>query len=212
MGNIQETNDFNEIVFGRRSVKVYDANVKISRAELSEILNKASRAPSSVNMQPWRFLVIDTEEGKAKLAPLAPYNKSQVETSAAVIAVFIDLQNVDYMDEITAQSVKLGYMPQEVREMMLNNYKPQFDSLSKAELSNINLVDAGLASMQLMLVARSHGYDTNPMGGYEKAKVAGTFGLDEERYQPVMLISIGKAATEGHPTYRLPLETTTVWA
>ncbi|OXM82684.1 nitroreductase family protein [Paenibacillus rigui] len=212
MGNVKKTNDFNEIVLGRRSVKMYDTNVKITREELSEILEKASRAPSSVNMQPWRFLVIDTEEGKAKLAALAPYNKSQVETSAAVIAVFIDLQNVDYMNEITARSVELGYMPHEVGEMMLNKFKPQLDSLSKSELSSINLIDAGLASMQLMLVARSYGYDTNPMGGYEKSKIAGTFGLDEERYQPVMLISIGKAAAEGHPTYRLPLATTTVWA
>lgn len=168
MGNIQKTNDFNEIVLGRRSIKTYDPNVKISREELSAILEKASRAPSSVNMQPWRFLVIDTEEGKNKLAPLAPFNGSQVETSAAVIAVFADMQNIDFMEEITAKSVELGYMPQEVRDMMLTNFKPKLEGLSKNELSHNNLIDAGLVSMQFMLVARSHGYDTNPMGGMRR--------------------------------------------
>lgn len=39
----------------RRSIRSYDPNVKISKEEMIEILAKASRAPSSMNMQPWRF-------------------------------------------------------------------------------------------------------------------------------------------------------------
>ncbi len=212
MSHFQQSNDFNDIVLGRRSVKAYDPAVKISREEMTVILEKASRAPSSVNMQPWRFLVIDSEEGKAKLAPLAKFNQTQVLTSSAVIAVFIDMKNSDYMDDISAKSVELGYMPQEVREMMMNNYKPYYDNISQADLRDVNLIDAGLASMQLMLIARAHGYDTNPIGGYEKAQIAEAYGMDKERYQPVMLISIGKAATEGRESYRLPVETTTIWA
>lgn len=50
---IQKTNDFNKIFLERRSVKVYDPEVKISREEMNEILEEASRAPSAVNMQPW---------------------------------------------------------------------------------------------------------------------------------------------------------------
>ena len=47
----QKNNDFSEITYGRRSVKLYDPEVKISREEMTEILAEASRAPSSVNMQ-----------------------------------------------------------------------------------------------------------------------------------------------------------------
>lgn len=60
----QQTNDFNEIIYGRRSIKTYDSSVKISREEMTQIINEASTAPSSINMQPWRFLVVDTPEGK----------------------------------------------------------------------------------------------------------------------------------------------------
>ncbi|MNW10315.1 putative NAD(P)H nitroreductase YodC [compost metagenome] len=66
--------------------------------------------------------------------------------------------------------------------------------------------------MQLMLVARAHGYDTNPIGGYEKDQIAEAFGMDKERYLPVMLLTIGKAASEGFNSYRLPVDQTTVWA
>ncbi|CAM4376176.1 nitroreductase family protein [Paenibacillus typhae] len=211
-GKYRETNDFNEIVLERRSVKVYDPEVKISREEMTEILAEASRAPSAINMQPWRFLVIDTPEGKEKLAPLASFNQTQALTSSAVIAVFYDANNTEYMDEIFSKSVELGYMPQEVMDMQLQQVKPYYANMSAAELRDVNLIDSGLISMQLMLVARAHGYDTNAMAGYAKEQIAEAFGLDKTRFQPVMLISIGKAAKTGYPSYRLPVGTITTWA
>lgn len=211
-GQTNRTNDFDNIVLERRSVKTYNPEVKISREELSEILAKASRAPSAINMQPWRFLVIDSAEGKEKLAPLASFNQTQALTSSAVIAVFYDAENIEYMDEIFSKSVELGYMPQDIKEMQMQQAKPYYASMSPSDLRDINLIDSGLISMQLMLVARAHGYDTNPMAGYDKDRIAEVFGLDKERFQPVMLISIGRAVKDGHPSYRLPVDTITTWA
>lgn len=211
MSTFQKTNDFRDITYGRRSVKAYDPEVKISREEMTEILAGATRAPSSVNMQPWRFVVIESQEGKEKLAPLARFNQTQVLTSSAVIAVFADMNNAEYLDEIFGKAVELGYMPQDVKDMQLKAVKPYYENLPAAALRDVNFIDAGLVCMQLMLVARSHGYDTNAIGGYEKDKIAEAFDLDKDRYEPIMLISIGKAAKEGYPSYRLPVEKVTTW-
>jgi len=211
MSSTFKNNDFNDVVFGRRSVKIYDEQVKISREELTEILEEASSAPSSVNLQPWRFIVIDTEEGKAKLSALASYNQTQVKTSAAVIAVFGDLMPQRHIEEIFSKSVELGYMSQEVKDKQQPMYEGLYDNSTPQKLRDIVLIDAGLVSMQLMLVARAHGYDTNPIGGYDKANIAEAFDLDKERYLPVMLISIGQKAVDGRPSYRLPVEVTTTW-
>ncbi len=59
-----KTNDFMDIMKGRRSIRNYDPAVKISKEEMTQILEEATTAPSSVNAQPWRFLVIDSPEGK----------------------------------------------------------------------------------------------------------------------------------------------------
>lgn len=211
-GKFHATNNFNEIVLGRRSVKVYDPEVKISREEMTEILTEATRAPSAINMQPWRFLVIDSAEGKEKLAPLASFNQSQVLTSSAVIAVFYDANNMEYIDETYGKAVELGYMPPDIMESNLQQAKSYYANISPSDLRDMNLIDSGIVSMQLMLVARAHGYDTNPMAGYDKERIAEVFGLDKDRFQPVMLISIGKAAKEGYPSYRLPVETIATWA
>ncbi|WP_454193067.1 nitroreductase family protein [Paenibacillus sp. Marseille-Q7038] len=211
MHNNQKTNDFNEITLGRRSIKTYDPTVKISREEMSEIIAKATRAPSSVNLQPWRFVVIDSEEGKETLSPLAKFNKDKVMSSSAVIAVFADMDNFDYIEEIYEKAVELGYMPNEVKEGQMNAIKQFYDVMPETTLRETNVLDAGLVSMQLMLVARAHGYDTNAIGGYEKDQIAEVFGLDKNRYVPIMLITIGKAASEGFESYRLPVETVTTW-
>lgn len=203
--------DFNEIVLKRRSIKRYDPSVKISREEMEEILAEATRAPSSVNMQPWRFVVIETPEGKEKLAELAKFNSEQVNTSSAVIAVFGDMNNFEYAEEIFGKAVELGYMPHEIKEQQLQVITPIHENMPEADMRDVVLIDSGLVSMQLMLVARAHGYDTNPIGGYEKELIAEAFGLDKERYVPIMLISIGKAASEGHASYRLPVNTIATW-
>ncbi|MFZ0074546.1 MULTISPECIES: nitroreductase family protein [Exiguobacterium] len=207
----QTTTDFMEIVKGRRSIRNYDTNVKISKEEMTQILEEATLAPSSVNMQPWRFLVIDSAEGKATLAPLAKFNQVQVETSSAVIAVFGDMNAVDSIDTIYDMAVEKGLMPQEVRDRQVPAIKGFYSPEDTETLRDSILIDSGLVSMQLMLVARAHGYDTNPIGGYEKDQIAEAFGMDKDRYLPVMLLSIGKAVDAGYPSVRLPINDITDW-
>ena len=207
----QTQTDFMEIVKGRRSIRNYDTDVKISKEEMTQILEEATFAPSSVNMQPWRFLVIDSEEGKATLAPLAKFNQVQVETSSAVIAVFGDMNAVDQLENIYDTAVAKGLMPQEVRDRQVPAIQGMYSSVSANDLKDSILIDSGLVSMQLMLVARAHGYDTNPIGGYEKDQIAEAFGLEKDRYVPVMLLSIGKAVDAGYPSVRLPINDIADW-
>lgn len=209
--NATKTNDFTSIITGRRSVRQYDPNVKISKEEMTEILTEATLAPSSVNMQPWRFLVIESAEAKAKLATIAKFNQLQVETSAAMIAVFGDLNNFDYAEEIYGTAVERGLMPQEVKEGQLSRLAVHFANLPADINRETVMIDGGLVSMQLMLAARAHGYDTNAIGGFEKGQIAEMFGMDKERYIPVMLISIGKAASEGYQSVRLPIDKIAEW-
>ncbi|MFP3720894.1 nitroreductase family protein [Niallia circulans] len=206
-----KTNDFMKIMKERRSIRNYDPTVKISKEEMTEILEEATTAPSSVNAQPWRFLIIESPESKEKLAGLAKFNQSQVTTSSAVIAVFADMNNADYLEEIYSKAVDLGYMPQEVKDRQIEALKAHFAQLPEQVNRETILVDAGLVSMQLMLTARAHGYETNPIGGYEKENIAEAFGLEKERYVPVMLLSIGKAADEGYASYRLPVDRIAQW-
>lgn len=199
-------NDFADVTFGRKSVRLYDETYKISHEEMLEMIQEATTAPSSVNMQPWCFVVVESEEAKAKLKPLIRFNTKQNDTSSAMVLIFGDLQCYELGEEIYNQAVAEGKMPEEVRDQQLASIIPYYKSFTKAQMNDVVKVDSSLAAMQFMLTARAHGYETNPIGGFEADVLAETFGLDKERYVPVIILSVGKAKESGYTSVRLPAE------
>lgn len=59
--------------------------------------------------------------------------------------------------------------------------------------------------MQLMLSSRAHGYETI------QGRIAEAFGLEADRFITVMLISIGKGASAGQGSVRLPIDKVAQW-
>ncbi len=204
-------NDFKSIVLNRRSIREYDPNVKISKEEMTAILIDATRAPSSVNLQPWRLVIVESDDAKAKLRPLMRFNTKQNDTSSAMILIFGDLECYRYADEIYDQAVKDGQMPRAVRDKQVSTIVPLYQALSFDKMKDIVKVDSSLMAMQLMLVARSYGYDTSPIGGFDEKNLAETFDLDSNRYVPVLIIAIGKAVEDGYHSLRLPIERIASW-
>ena len=150
------SNDFSDFVYNRRSIRKFDTSVKIPREEMLEILDKTVTAPSSVNMQPWRFVVVDSEERKDKLKPFVSYNSVQNETSSAMVLIFADLKSQERAEEIYGKAVTQGKMPEEVKEKQLSSIVPMYEKAPFEVMNEIVHIDSSLAAMQLMLVARSY--------------------------------------------------------
>ncbi|QJD87305.1 nitroreductase family protein [Cohnella herbarum] len=200
---------FSEVVHGRRSVRSYDPSFKISKEDMTELLAEAVRAPSSSNVQPWRFLVIDSQPLKEKLLPIAN-NQQQIVEASAVIAVLGDLEGYKLIETTFNRAYEAGYMPEATKDAFIANSTKMYSSLPPEVARRIIYTDGGLVSMQLMLSAKARGYDTVPMGGYNAEKFVEAFGIGE-RYIPIMLIAVGKAAKEGHPSVRLTVDEVARW-
>lgn len=52
----------------RHTCKAYDKTKRIDEQTLQQILEALRLAPSSINIQPWRFLVADNDTAKARIA------------------------------------------------------------------------------------------------------------------------------------------------
>lgn len=197
------THEFIQLMQDRRSIRSFDPAVKISQEEMLQMIEEATTAPSSVNMQPWRFHVVQSEEVKAKLKPLVRFNVNQLETSSAMILIFGDMKCQEFGPEIYNKAVDQGKMSPEVRDYQLGAIMPMYDRLTPEQMNDVVKIDASLAAMQLMLVAKVHGYDTNAIGGFEADQLADAIGLDSERYVPVMILAIGKGMESGYDSVRL---------
>ena len=199
-------NDFNEVLNSRKSVKVFDENYKISREEMDEIITKATKAPSSVNMQPWRIAVVESDEMKEKVKESFGFNSRQLTTSSAMLIIFGDLQNYEKAEQIYGDAVEQQLMTEDIKAQLLDWILPYYKNLSREGMKDIVNIDSSLMAMQLMLIAKAHGYDTNPIGGFDKENIADIIGYDSDRYVPVLAIAIGKKAQDAHDSVRLPID------
>lgn len=200
-----------ELINKRKSVKEFDPNFKISREEITEMIELATKAPSSINLQPWRFVVIDSEETKQKLDGLVQFNQRQLHSSSAMILVLADLKHAEYVSDIYEKNVELGYMDENSKNYFIESISNLVSGADASYFASQGLMDANLASMQLMLIATDRGYDSNPIGGFDKTALLEALNIDTSRYVPAHLLAIGKGVKPPHDSSRLPVERIVAW-
>ena len=75
----------------RYTTKAFDGSKKIPAETLEEIRNLLRHAPSSVNSQPWHFVIAGTDLGKARVAkatqPGYAYNEGKILNASHVVVL-----------------------------------------------------------------------------------------------------------------------------
>lgn len=205
------TKQANKLMLDRSSIRNYDKSVKISREEMSNILQDAMTAPSSLNLQPWRFIVIDTPEGKELIKPYMMFNELQWETSSAIIAIYGDYDNFSTTEQIYSAATDLNIMSTENKNKIVDMIKSVRNSFTDERLRESIFLDCGFVGMQIMLSAKNYGYDTNPIGGFMRKELTEALKLDANRYIPIVLLSIGKANESAKTSVRYSVADITEW-
>ncbi|MGM0963886.1 MAG: nitroreductase family protein [Bacillota bacterium] len=191
-----------DILKQRASVKEYDTTHEMTKEELTELLDITTKAPSAWNLQHWHFTVFHSAESKAKLLPIA-YNQKQISQASAVIAVLGDLEANQNGEKIYGELAEQGFITEDIKETLMTQINGAYQSEQYAREAAYS--NASLAAMQLMIAAKAMGYDTCAMGGFSKEAFIKEFNVSG-RYEPVMLISVGKAAKEAHKSNRFDIE------
>jgi len=190
-------NDFSKIMFDRHSVRQFDPSIKIPRDELQTMIEQAATAPSACNLQSWHFVVIDTPEGKSKLKEAAmKFNYPQIDSSSAVIFLAGDTKSHEVYRDVWQKVYAAGKIDKAKLDTILNTFLPLYEKATPEFLTLDATIDCSMVGMQLLLIARAHGYEANPWSGFNFKTIIPTLGLDEKRFVPVMAISLGKPATD----------------
>ena len=183
----------------RRSIRKF-VQEPMDQADLREIIRLSTLAPSANNVQTWRVAVIQNPELQTKLQA-ASYNQAQVTSAPAVLVVYSDME--DALN--TIEDTLPASMSEDDRKARAAGFRGRFANQDVAQRGAWGLTQANIAFGYLMLAARSLGYDTVPMLGFEPDKVRELLNLPEH-VQFVGLLPIGKRAEDGFPHHRHSLE------
>ncbi|RNB83562.1 nitroreductase family protein [Brevibacillus panacihumi] len=191
-----------QVIEARHSVRKYDPQAVIPKEDLQEILRLAAQAPSSWNLQHWRFLVVTDQAVKEKLLPIAN-GQQQVVDAYATIIILGDLEADKSARPVYEGAVAKGAMSQQVADTLIGQIEGAYAS-NPALARDEAIRNASFAAMQLMLAAKAKGYDTCPMGGFNRDALIEALNIPA-RYLPTLMITLGKASAAAHPSDRFDL-------
>ena len=172
----------------RRATPSFDG-VPIPPEDLRRILDAGLHAPSGYNMQPWRFVVVQSPEQKKRLR-WASYNQPKVEEASAVIVACGDADGWRKDLDAILQKGLEGGMSESYAEQARERIPKYLSNFNGEQMKGWLNKMVMLAFTHMLLMAEVMGYDTAPMEGFEQDKVHEVLRLPLS-YWVVALLAIG---------------------
>lgn len=173
----------------RRSTPSFDGS-PLPQEDLRRILEAGLSAPSGYNMQPWRFVVVQSSEQRKRLRA-ASYNQAKVEEASAVIVACGDADGWRKDLDLMLQQGLAGGMPESYAAQARSSVPKYMSSFSGEQMKCWLNKQVMLAFTHMLLMAEVLGYDTAPMEGFEQEKVHEVLRLPMS-FWVVALLAIGR--------------------
>ncbi|MGI9566282.1 MAG: nitroreductase family protein [Nitrosopumilus sp.] len=175
----------------RRSVKHYNPDHNLSDDEISRLMSLAVLSPTSYNMQNWRFVLVKDHEVRKKIRSAA-WDQAQVTDSSLLLVLCADLKA---WKKNPAQYWKNA--PKDAQDFLVHSMGPFYEGNDQLQRDEA-MRSCGIAAQTIMLAAKSIGYDTNPMIGFDPQKVGNIINLPDDHVIS-MLIAVGKQIKPAMP-------------
>jgi len=213
-----------DVIYRRRAVKVFEP-VEISDGVRERILDAARYAPSSFNLQPYKFYWVQTAEKKRAVARLCMGQKP-AETASALVVAVADIGALAATSKSQAEWMRgSGFTAEEIREyeraakigrvLFMPGPLGLFAAVKRAVFWVVNLRrvigmpplfrqeifkwaarSTSLACQNLMIAAEALGMSTCPMEGFDGRRLGRYLGLSRRKQEVVMVIAVGKRSSE----------------
>lgn len=174
----------------RRSVNFFDPGKELSDDRIRELLTIARLAPSSMNLQPWRVVVVKDPERKKALRKCA-FDQPKVEEASAVLIIIADPASVEEnIDAVLKSWVDLGYMKPDMAATYRGMAAGLYGTVDSITRKIFAVKNASLFAMSLMIAAKGMGFETHPMDGFDENCIKKEFQIPDDKIVP-MLITVG---------------------
>lgn len=175
----------------RRAVKHYDPEFTIPEDQIAELKDLIRQAPTSFNIQNWRFVFVNDKEQRAKIRAVG-WDQAQMTDASHLIVLCADVQAwakepIRYWEDA----------PKEAQDFLvpaIGNFYGGRDWQQRDEAMR----SVGIAAQTIMLAAKAMGYDSCPMIGFDADAVGEIINLPEDHVIG-MMIAVGKAVTPAQP-------------
>lgn len=199
----------------RYATKAYDPNKKIPQEQIDQLCTLLQNCPSSVNSQPWHFVVASTDEGKAKIAQASTEpNKNRILNASHVIIFAVRTEFGEaHLTRLLEQEDKDGRFPTPQNKAEQEAGRRHFWGLNNTSQESLIAWESKqvyLALGTLLHGAAVLGIQSTPIEGIFRDRMDEVLGLKEKGLTTVVAASLGYRSEEDFnanlPKSRLPKE------
>ena len=209
-----------EILNFRHACKEFDSSKKISDSDFEIILKGGQLSPSSMGIEPWKFLVIQNESLREEFATVPWGGKKQIPSCSHLVILLSRMPK-----ELKHDSSYIHHLLTEVKQMpqeAVENFKgvvkmiedTRFQNNEKA-LLNYSCLQTYIAAANMMTVSAMQQIDSCAMGGYDQKAVEEILIkhnlLNKDEFYLTLMIAFGYRINEPTPKTRQSLNDLVVW-
>ncbi|MGF7184859.1 nitroreductase [Desulfitispora alkaliphila] len=194
-----------DAIRARRSIRKFKED-PVPDKLVRELLEAARLAPSGVNLQPWRFVVVKSSESRAKLAKATPL--SFVSKAPVVIVCCVDTQILTknaIMDRATELKESGAFVGTDLEGFEPENYADKKQKMEQHAAMAYMSLNTAIAIDHITLRAEDLGLGSCWVMMFSQGKVKQAIEL-EDRYHVVALLPIGYPDQHPNQRPRLSLE------
>jgi nitroreductase len=181
-----------EAIYQRRSIKQFDPEHQLTADEETKLLEAAIQAPTSFNIQHWRFVIVRDPDLRKKIRTEFGNDQAQMTDASLLVIMTGDTRAWQKNPERYWQNA-----PKEVADLLVGWMGPFHEGREWLQRDEAQR-SIGMAMQTLMLAAKDMGYDSCPMIGFDIDAVAELIGLPDDHVMGPM-VAIGKGTKDSWP-------------
>lgn len=193
--------ELRDVIRDRRSIRKYKG-IQVPRGAVREIIDAARLAPSGANSQPWRFVVIRSEE---KRRALREGTVRFIADAPVIIACCVDLNAYRDVDKLSQEMFRHGMfdgvdLTTKVYDEFVRTERP----LEESALRSYCMFNSAFAIENLVLRAHDLGLGTCIAAMFNQTVIREILDLPEDMVVTA-LIGVGYPAEDPAPRPRRDL-------
>ena len=181
-----------DAIYQRRAIKAFDPEHRLTSEEETKLLEAAIQAPTSFNIQHWRFIILRDPELRQKIRTEFGNDQAQMTDASLLVLMTADTKAWAKNPERYWQNA-----PQEVSDLLVGWMGPFHEGREWLQRDEAQR-SIGMAMQTLMLAAKAMGYESCPMIGFDIDAVADLIQLPDDHVMGPM-VAIGKGTKDAWP-------------
>ncbi|BCD92521.1 NAD(P)H nitroreductase [Francisella halioticida] len=200
----------------RYTTKSYNQTKKLTKQQIQQIKDILRFTPSSVNSQPWHFILTTSDQAKSKIAKAAenirPKNVVNINDCAlAIVLCFKTNIDDNYLEKLLDQERKDGRFPTPEFENMQRDVRKKIALAYKdmpQELQNWAEKQVYISLGNLLLGLAGLKLHATPMEGIDPHIIDEEFSLRKKGFKTSLVVTVGYSSEDDFnaklPKSRLP--------